>query len=131
MRHVYVCSRAFLIGLAISCAASLLAQELAPVKDLPHTIGSASKTRGPLMFCAIPDASIIPAAYDAAAKGGKRPFVVGWELKADAPPERENRAHHEPPSSRKAKKGKLQTCTAFTLRRRRRNATGYAICSCG
>jgi hypothetical protein len=76
-----------LIGLAFSCSAVLLAQELAPVKDLPHTIGSASKTRGPLMFCAIPDASIIPAAYDAAVKGGKRPFVIGWELKADPPPE--------------------------------------------
>src|SRR5712671_6228492 len=88
MRHVYVlCSRVFVIGFAISCGASLRAQELAPVKDLPHTIGSASKSRGPLMFCAIPDASIIPAAYDAAAKGGKRPFVVGWELKADAPQE--------------------------------------------
>ncbi len=83
MRHVYVCSQAFLIGLAVLEGASLLAQELAPVKDLPHTIGSASKTRGPLLFCAIPDASIIPAAYDAAAKGGKRPFVIGWELKAD------------------------------------------------
>src|ERR1700680_255938 len=79
--------KAFLIGLAVSCVASLLAQELAPVKDLPHTIGSASKTRGPLMFCAIPDASIIPAAYDVAAKGGKRPFVIGWELKADPPRE--------------------------------------------
>jgi hypothetical protein len=87
VRHVYVCSRAFLIGLAISCGASLLAQDLAPLKDLPHTIGSASKTRGPLMFCAIPDASIIAAAYDAAAKGRKRPFVIGWELKADPPQE--------------------------------------------
>jgi hypothetical protein len=87
MRHVYVCSRAFLIGLAVPCGASLLAQELAPVKDLPHTIGSASKTRGPLMFCAIPDASIIPAVYDAAVKGGRRPFVIGWELKAEPPRE--------------------------------------------
>ena len=76
-----------LIGLAVSFGASLLAQELAPVNDLPHTIGSASKTRGPLMFCTIPDASIIPAAYAAAAKGGKRPFVIGWELKADPPRE--------------------------------------------
>lgn len=59
---------------------------MAPVKDLPRTIGSASKTR-PLMFCAIPDASIIPAAYDAAAKDRQRPFVIGWELKADPPPE--------------------------------------------
>ncbi len=84
MCHVYVCSRALLIGLAVSCGASLLAQELAPVKDLPHTIGSASKTR-PLMFCAIPDASIIPAAYEAAAKSGKRPFVIGWKLEAPPP----------------------------------------------
>src|SRR5229473_3170885 len=84
MRHVYVFS---LIRLAISCGASLPAQELSPVKDLPHTIGSASKTRGPLMFCAIPDASIIPAAYGAAAKGGQRPFVIGWELRADPPQE--------------------------------------------
>jgi hypothetical protein len=87
MRHVYLCSRRFLIGLAVSCAAPLLAQELAPVKDLAHTIGSASKTRGSLMFCAIPDASIILAAYEEAAKGGKRPFVIGWELKADPPKE--------------------------------------------
>jgi hypothetical protein len=87
MRHVYACSRAFLIGVTVSCGASLPAQELAPVKDLPHTIGSASKTRGPLMFCTIPDASIIPAAFEAAAKGGKRPFVIGWELKADPPHE--------------------------------------------
>ena len=86
MWHVYVCSRVLLMGLAVSCSASLLAQELAPVKDLPHTIGSASKTR-PLMFCAVPDASIIPAAYDAAVKNGKRPFVIGWELKADPPKE--------------------------------------------
>jgi hypothetical protein len=77
----------FLVGLAASCGASLLAQELALVKDLPHTIGSASKTRGPLMFCAIPDASIIPPTYDAAVKSGKRPFVIGWELKADPPKE--------------------------------------------
>jgi len=87
MRHVFLCSRVFLIGLAVSCGASLLAQELTPVKDLNHTIGSASKTRGSLMFCAIPDAGIILAAYDAAAKGGKRPFVIGWELKADPPQE--------------------------------------------
>jgi hypothetical protein len=87
MLHVNVRSRRFLIGLAVSCGAALPAQELAPVKDLPYTIGSASKTRGPLLFCAIPDASIIPAAYDAAAKGGKRPFVIGWELKADPPRE--------------------------------------------
>jgi hypothetical protein len=87
MRHAFLCSRAILTGLVISCGTSLLAQELAPVKDLPHTIGSASKTRGPLMFCAIPDASIITAAYDATAKGGKRPFVIGWELKADPPQE--------------------------------------------
>jgi hypothetical protein len=87
MRHVYVCSQAFLIGLAVSCGASLLAQALPPVKDLPHTIGSASKTRGPMMFCAIPDSSIIQTAYDAAAKGGKRPFVIGWELTADPPRE--------------------------------------------
>jgi hypothetical protein len=87
MRHVFLCSRAVLTGLAVSSGASLLAQELAPVKDLPHTIGSASKTRGSLMFCAISDASIIPAAYDAAAKGDKRPFVIGWELKADPPQE--------------------------------------------
>src|ERR1700739_2776054 len=87
MCHVYVGSRVLLMGLAVSCSASLPAQEkLAPVKDLPHTIGSASKTR-PLMFCAIPDASIIPAAYDAAVKNGKRPFVIGWELKADPPKE--------------------------------------------
>jgi hypothetical protein len=66
-----------------------MAQGLAPVKDLPHTIGSASKKRGPLMFCAISDASMIPAAYNAAAKRGKRPFVVGWELKADPPTELE------------------------------------------
>src|ERR1700686_320233 len=84
--HIYVCSRVLLMGLAVSCSASLPAQELAPVKDLPHTIGSASKTR-PLMFCAIPDASIIRAAYDAAVKKGKRPFVIGWELKADPPKE--------------------------------------------
>src|SRR5258706_14439583 len=77
--------KAFLIGLAVSCGASLLAQELAPVKDLPYTIGSASKARGPLMFCAIPDASIIPEAYYAAVKGGQRPFVIGWELKAEPP----------------------------------------------
>ncbi len=64
-----------------------MAQELAPVKDLPRPIGSASKTRGPLMFCAISDASMIPAAYGAAAKGGKRPFVIGWELKVDPPQE--------------------------------------------
>jgi hypothetical protein len=87
MLRVNVHSRGFLIGLAVSCGASLLGQELAPVKDLLHTIGFASKTRGPLMLCAIPDANIIPAAYDAAAKGGKRPFVIGWELKADPPPE--------------------------------------------
>jgi len=37
------------------------------------------------MFCAIPDVSIIPAAYDTAAKSGKRPFVIGWELKAHPP----------------------------------------------
>jgi hypothetical protein len=87
MRHVYFCSRALLIGLAVSCGAPLPAQELAPVKELPHTLGSASKARGPLMFCALPDAGIIPAAYDAAAKGGQRPFVIGWELKADPPRE--------------------------------------------
>src|ERR1700687_1983840 len=89
MRHVYsyLDRRAFLIGLVVSWGASLPAQELAPVKDLPHTIGSASKTRGPVMFCASPDASIIPAAYDAATKGGKRPFVIGWELKANPPRE--------------------------------------------
>jgi hypothetical protein len=87
MRHLKVCRRAFLMGLAVSCGASLLGQELAPVRGLPHTIGSASKTRGPLMFCAIPDASIVPAAHDASAKGSKRPFVIGWELKADPPRE--------------------------------------------
>ena len=87
MRHVFLCSRAILIVLAVSTGMSLLAQELAPVKDLPHTIGSASKTRGSLMFCAIPDASIIPPAHDATAKRGKRPFVIGWELKADPPQE--------------------------------------------
>ena len=77
MRHVFLCSWAILTGLAVSSGASLLAQELAPVKDLPHTIGSASKTRGSLMFCAISDASIIPEAHDAAAKGDKRSFVIG------------------------------------------------------
>ena len=65
----------------------LLAQELAPVKDLPRTIGDASRTRGPLMFCALPDASAIPLAYAAAVKGGRRPFVVGWELQVDPPRE--------------------------------------------
>jgi hypothetical protein len=87
MRRVFLCSQAILIGLAVSCGMTLLAQELAPVKDLPNTIGSASKTHGSLMFCAIPDGSIIPAAYDTAAKSGKRPFVIGWELKADPPQE--------------------------------------------
>jgi hypothetical protein len=87
LRYVRARSPAFLTGLAVACSASLLAQELAPVNDLPHTVGIASKTRGPLMFCAIPDASIIPAAYNAAAKGRKRPFVIGWELKADPPQE--------------------------------------------
>ena len=87
MRQVYFCSRAFLIGLAVSWGVSLCAQELAPVKELPHTIGSASKTRGPLMFCAIPDASVIPTPHDAAEKSGQRPFVIGWELKAHPPRE--------------------------------------------
>jgi len=87
MHPVRVCRRAFLVGMAVSCGALLPAQELPPVKDLPHTIGSASKTRGPLMFCAIPDPSIIPAAYKAAVKGGKQPFVMGWELTADPPQE--------------------------------------------
>jgi hypothetical protein len=90
--RVYIQSPAFLIGLAVSCGAlavthELAAQELAPVKALPHTIGSASKTRGPLMFCAIPDPDIIRAAYKAVAKDGQRPFVIGWELKADPPKE--------------------------------------------
>jgi hypothetical protein len=39
------------------------------------------------MFCAISDASMIRAAYDAAAKAGKRSFVIGWELKVDPPQE--------------------------------------------
>jgi hypothetical protein len=86
MRQAYGWSTAFLIGLAVSCGASLLAQELAPVKDLPHTIGSASKAR-PLMFCAVPDAAAVLTAYHAAAKAGRKPFVLGWELKADPPPE--------------------------------------------
>ncbi len=87
MREASVHRRAFLMALAVSCGAWLPAQPLAPVNDLPHTIGSASKTRGPLMFCSIPDAAIIRAAYDAARKGGKRPFVIAWELKADPPRE--------------------------------------------
>jgi len=87
MHHIFQCNRAILTGLAVSLGTSLVAQELAPVKDLPHTIGSASKTHGLLMFCAISDASIIPAAYAAAAKGGRRPFVIGWELSVDPPQE--------------------------------------------
>jgi hypothetical protein len=86
MHYLRSCGLAFLAGLAVACV-SLLSQELASVKDLPHTIGTASKTRGPLMLCAIPEASIIPATHDAAAKGRQQPFVIGWELKADPPPE--------------------------------------------
>jgi hypothetical protein len=65
------------------CSVSLLAQ-----RDLPQTIGSASQdsSRGPYMFCALPDASAIPAAFAAAVKGGRRPFVVGWELNVEPPP---------------------------------------------
>ena len=85
--RVYALSPAFLIGFAASCAALLVAQEPAPVKALPHTIGSASKSHGPLMFCAIPDASIIRLANKAAAKDARRRFVIGWELKADPPQE--------------------------------------------
>lgn len=76
---------AFLMVVAVSCHQSLRAQELAPVKDLPHTIGSASRTHGPLMFCALPDAGVIPPAYAAASKSGTRPFVVGWHLQVDPP----------------------------------------------
>src|SRR3954464_14128814 len=83
--RVYRCRRAFLIGLAVACGA--FAQELPPVKPLPHTIGSASKIRGPLMFCAVPDASLMRAAYHAAAQPAPRPFAIGWELKADPPKE--------------------------------------------
>jgi hypothetical protein len=72
--------------LALSCAA-LRGEELPPVNDLPRTIGSASKTRGPLVFCAVTDAGVIRTAYDAGIKRGqRRPFVIGWELKADPPP---------------------------------------------
>jgi hypothetical protein len=87
MHHVKICRRAFPVGLLVSCGALLLAQEMPPVKDLPHTIGSASKTRGPLMLCALPDAGVVSAALDAGAKGGRRPFVIGWELQADPPRE--------------------------------------------
>ncbi len=85
MRRICISMSIVLAGFAVWSSAPLPAEELPPVKDLPRTIGSASKTRGPLMFCALPDASAIRPGYDAARKTGKHPFVIGWELQA-APP---------------------------------------------
>jgi len=81
MRRV-IAHRTTLIVLSM-CSVSLLAQ-----RDLPQTIGSASQdsSRGPYMFCTLPDASAIPAAFADAVKSGRRPFVVGWELQVEPPP---------------------------------------------
>jgi hypothetical protein len=84
MRNVTL--RSILPVLLTLCGGSLLAQnELAPLKDLPQTIGSASRTSGPFMLCAFPDAGLIRAAY-AAAGASRKPFAVGWELRVDPIP---------------------------------------------
>ena len=64
------------------------AVSLSAQRDLPQTIGSASQdpSRGPYLFCALQDASVVSAAFADAVKSGRSPFVVGWELKVEPPP---------------------------------------------
>lgn len=128
MRHNCISTLAVFMGLAL-CGVPSSAEELAPVKDLPHTIGSAAKTHGPLMFCNVSDASSVARAYGAAAKRGKQPFVIGWKLGPTppyAPPE--DRTGNESASVQQPPEERLPSRAAFTIGRRGRDAVGRALC---
>jgi hypothetical protein len=71
-------------ALAAICMAGAYAQTpLPPVKDVPATIGNASRATGPFSFCTLPDPAPLAAAQAAA---GSKPFLIGWTIEeAPAP----------------------------------------------
>jgi hypothetical protein len=67
--------------LAFNCGWACAQTELPPVKDVPATIGKASRTAGPFFFCTLPDAAPLANAQ----AGAKKPFLIGWTIE-EAPP---------------------------------------------
>lgn len=61
------------------CGGGIFAQTTAlpPVKDVPATIGSASKAGGPFFFCTLADGAALAAAQT---RAGGKPFLLGWSI---------------------------------------------------
>lgn len=69
------------LALALYGAGAFAQTALPPVKDVPATIGNASKAGGPFFFCTLTDGAALAAAHDAAKpRANSKSFLIGWNI---------------------------------------------------